>query len=326
MVIAISLLVLVTFVLAFVGIFQKKDDGSSTKLRQRLEAFKNDAPAVTAKADESSHFKTREYSGNPILSRFFGRMKGSDAMANLLERAGLPLRVGEFYIIRWVVATLFFLAPQLFGFLDPFMILVSLGLALVGYMLPVIWVNGKRNKRTTAINTQLVDLLGMVANSLKSGYGLMQSFEFASKQLPDPLGMEVRRMLREATLGLSSEQALAQLGRRLDSKDMDMVITAINIQRSVGGNLAEILENVAFTMRERERIRGEITTLTSQQRMTGIVIGLLPLIMFGLFMVMNPDYMSVLFNTTPGRLIILAAAFMEVLGYFTIKRIIAIEV
>ena len=93
----------------------------------------------------------------------------------------------------------------------------------------------------------------------------MQGFEFAGRQLPDPLGMEVRRMLREATLGLTGEQAL----NRPKRKDMDMVITAINIQRSVGGNLAEILDNVAFTMRERERIRGEINTLTSQQKLTG---------------------------------------------------------
>jgi tight adherence protein B len=169
-------------------------------------------------------------------------------------------------------------------------------------------------------------MLGMLSNSLKSGYGMMQGFEFASKQLPDPLGMEVRRMLREATLGLSAEQALAALGARIDSKDMDMVITAINIQRSVGGNLAEILEGVAHTMRERERIRGEINTLTAQQKMTGIVIGLLPVFMFLIFMVVNPDYMSLLFETTAGRLIIVGSAVLEVMGYFTIKKIIAIEV
>jgi tight adherence protein B len=154
----------------------------------------------------------------------------------------------------------------------------------------------------------------------------MQSFEFASKQIPDPLGFEVRRMLRESTLGMSAEQALHALGERLDSPDMDMVLTAINIQRSVGGNLAEILEKVAFTMRERERIRGEIATLTSQQKMTGIIIGGLPVFMFGIFMVVNPDYMSLLFTELAGRIIIIASIFLEVLGYFTIKRIMAIEV
>jgi tight adherence protein B len=105
-----------------------------------------------------------------------------------------------------------------------------------------------------------------------------------------------------------------------------MVLTAINIQRAVGGNLSEVLEKVAFTMRERERIRGEISTLTSQQKMTGIVIGGLPVFMFGIFMVLNPDYMSLLFTETAGRLILMTAIGLEVLGYFVIKRIMAIEV
>lgn len=133
-------------------------------------------------------------------------------------------------------------------------------------------------------------------------------------------------MLREGTLGMSAEQALFALGQRVDSRDLDMVITAINIQRSVGGNLAEILDNVAFTMRERERIRGEINTLTSQQRLTGIVIGALPVFMFAIFMVINPGYMSLLFTTMAGRGIMGTAIVLEILGYFTIKRIVAIEV
>ncbi len=252
-------------------------------------------------------------------------MKGSEAVALQLERGGIPLRVGEYYMIRWSIAALMFAAPLVFG-LQPFNLAVGLLLGTVGYMLPAQWVSSKRRKRTTRINAQLVDLLGMVSNSLKSGYGLMQSFEFSGKQLPDPLGMEVRRMLREATLGMSAEQALNLLGTRIDSKDMDMVITAINIQRSVGGNLAEILDNVAHTMRERERIRGEISTLTSQQKLTGVVIGGLPIFMFMIFMVINPDYMSLLFTTMAGRGIIAAATVMEIMGYFTIKRIIAIEV
>jgi tight adherence protein B len=242
-----------------------------------------------------------------------------------LDRAGVPLRVGEYYLIRWAMAGVFFLAPFIFG-ISIFNAAVGIGLGVLGYMLPAQWVNNQRNKRVNKINAQLVDLLGMTSNSLKSGYGLMQGFEFSSKQLPDPLGQEIRRMLRESTLGMSAEQALNQLGERIASKDMDMVITAINIQRSVGGNLAEILDNVAHTMRERERIRGEINTLTAQQKMTGIVIGLLPVFMFLIFMVINPDYMSLLFETTAGRLIIAGSIVMEIMGYIMIRKIMAIEV
>jgi tight adherence protein B len=327
MVIIISLMVLATvtvLVLALSG----RATLRSGHMQKRLDAFRTDSPTgeVDAESEEEGpHFRHREYSGLPILSAFFAGMKGSENVAVQLERAGVPLRVGEYYMIRWCVAGVMFLVPFVFG-ISLFNAAVGLGLGILGYMLPAQWVNNQRKKRVDRINAQLVDLLGMTSNSLKSGYGLMQGFEFSSKQLPDPLGQEVRRMLRESTLGMSAEQALAALGERISSKDMDMVITAINIQRSVGGNLAEILDNVAHTMRERERIRGEINTLTAQQKMTGIVIGLLPVFMFMIFMVVNPDYMSLLFETTAGRLIIAGSIVMEIMGYFMIKRIMAIEV
>jgi tight adherence protein B len=154
----------------------------------------------------------------------------------------------------------------------------------------------------------------------------MQSFEFAGRQMEPPIALEIRRMLRDANLGMSAEDALVAMGERIDSRDLDMVLTAINIQRAVGGNLSEILDQVAATMRDRERIRGEITTLTSQQRMTGIVIGGLPVFMFVLFMVMNPTYMGLLFTEMAGRIMLIAAVLLEVAGYFVIKRIMAIEI
>lgn len=327
MVIIISLLLLGTIVLGVLGLFGGKRAPKDV-LASRLEAFKNDPTGASTvdKSEQESVFKERRsYSGIPLLSSFFASMKGSENTALFLEQAGLPLRVGEYYMMRWACAFFFFLMPFVFG-VSAFNIGIAVLLGVVGYMVPRQWVSGRRKKRAAHINAQLVDLLGMVSNSLKSGYGLMQSFEFAGRQLPDPLGQEIRRMLRESTLGLSAEQALAALGDRLDSRDLDMVLTAINIQRSVGGNLAEILDKVAFTMRERERIRGEINTLTAQQKMTGVVIGGLPIFMFIIFMVINPDYMSLLFTTTAGRLMMVAGVVMEVMGYFTIQRIMAIEI
>lgn len=328
MVIIISLLVLSTVVLATLAVFGGKRSPKDV-LASRLEAFKNDptgAAAAAAKPSDESAFKERRsYSGIPLLSAFFGSLKGSENAALFLEQAGLPLRVGEYYMIRWACAGIFFLAPFVFGF-QLFNLGIATVLGVVGYMIPRKWVSGRRKKRADHINAQLVDMLGMVSNSLKSGYGLMQSFEFAGRQLPDPLGQEIRRMLRESTLGMSAEQALAALGARLDSRDLDMVLTAINIQRSVGGNLAEILDKTAFTMRERERIRGEIVTLTSSQKMTGILIGGLPIFMFVTFMVINPGYMSLLFTTTAGRGMMITGVVMEIMGYFTIQRIMAIEI
>jgi len=315
------------FVLGTVALFvlaMGKRESRSRFLESRLKAFRQDE---SPKADEEGADALRPkqaYSGIPLYSSLLAKL-GGPGLALQLERAGVPLRVGEFYMIRLIAAAALFLAPLIFGF-SLFNLFIALVLGVVGYMAPLKWLAGKRSKRIERINAQLVDMLGMVSNSIKSGYGLMQSMDFAAGQLPAPLGLELRRMLRDATLGMTSEAALGAMGERINSKDLDLVLIAINIQRAVGGNLAEILDKVAYTMRERERIRGDIATLTSQQKLTGIVVGGLPVFMFAVFSVMSPDYMSVFYHENIGRVILLVAAGLEVLGYFAMKRIMAIEI
>jgi tight adherence protein B len=326
-IVAIAAVVLLAVFTVIWGLLGPKAEDESA-LSKRLGAYKGvpqGAGAPKTAEEKVARLRQRSYSGLPILSTFLAQFKGSEKVAIHLERAGVPLRVGEYYMIRWGVGAIFFVIPLVFG-PSLFILGICAGMGLVGYMLPSYWIGSKRKSRMNHINAHLVDMLGMVSNSLKSGYGLMQSFEFASRQMDGPLSQEIRRMLREANLGLSAEDALNALGERVDSKDLDMVLTAINIQRAVGGNLSEVLDQVAFTMRERERIRGEIATLTSQQRMTGIVIGALPVIMFALFMVMNPPYMSLLFTELAGKAMLVTAIVLEVCGYFAIKRIMAIEV
>ena len=324
-VLVIALVVLLAVFSVIWGAFGPKATEEHGGMATRLGQYRPDYNQPVTTDEKVARLKQRSYSGLPVLSVFLSQFKGSEKVALHLERAGVPLRVGEYYMIRWGVGALFFVIPLVFG-PSLFIFAVCIGMGLVGYMLPSFYIGNKRKSRMNSINAQLVDLLGLVANSLKSGYGLMQSFEFASRQMDGALATEIRRLLREANLGMSAEDALNALGDRIDSKDMDMVLTAINIQRAVGGNLAEVLEQVAHTMRERERIRGEIATLTSQQRMTGIVIGALPIIMFALFMVMNPAYMGLLFTELPGKIMLVTAVALEVLGYLVIKRIMAIEV
>ena len=324
LVIGIAVTIFFAFVLAAMGL--RGGGRSEDPMSSRLEAFRFEGQLPQSSAPASARFKEkRSYSGLPVLSAFLSQFRGSEAIAIHLERAALPLRVGEYYLIRWGMAALFLVIPFVFG-INPFNAAIGLGLAVIGYMLPAMWVNGRKKKRITKINQQLVDFLGLVSNSLKSGYGLMQSFEFASRQMQPPIALEMRRMLRESNLGMSAEDALNALGDRIDSTDLDMVLTAINIQRTVGGNLAEILDKVASTMRERERIRGEINTLTAQQKMTGIVIGGLPVFMFAIFMVMNPGYMSLLITETVGKAMLGTAIGLQLMGYFAMKRIMAIEV
>jgi tight adherence protein B len=239
-----------------------------------------------------------------------------------LERAGLTLTAKEYLILRTGLglALTFILLLLL-----PIPLLSLLGLP-VGYFIVGSWVQRRITSRRKRLEAQLVELLQMMASGLRAGFGLIQAMEGSAEQLPEPLSLEVRRTLRDISIGSSVEDALEGLNKRVGSSDFDIVITAILIQRAVGGNLAEILDNVAHTMRERERIRGEIRTLTSQQRMTGFVIGGIPIGLGLIFALIAPDFVGLLFTDPLGRMMLGAAIVMETLGFLVIRKIVNIEV
>lgn len=239
-----------------------------------------------------------------------------------LERAGLALNPREYFILRVVVGLVL---GALALVLSPIPQLAFLA-APLGYLAVGFWLKRRIGKRTQKLESQLVELLQMLASGLRAGFGLIQALDAAGEQLPAPLSIEIRRTLRDTAMGASVETALNALNERVGSSDFDIVITAVLIQRSVGGNLAEILDNVAHTMRERERIRGEINTLTSQQRMTGYVIGGIPIGLAVIFMLISPDFMKLLFTDSLGHIMLAAAVGMETLGFLVIRKIVNIEV
>ncbi len=241
---------------------------------------------------------------------------------NQLERGGLALNAREYLMLRLgvsagVAAVLMFVLPvPLLGVLA----------APAGYFVVGLWLKRRINSRLKRLETQLIELLQMLSSGLKAGFGLIQALESAAEQLPEPLSIEIRRTLRDTAMGASIDQSLTSLNERIGSSDFDIVITAVLIQRSVGGNLAEILDSVAHTMRERARIKGEINTLTSQQRMTGYVIGMIPIGLGGIFMVISPDYMKLMFTETLGHVMLGGAVLLEGVGFAIISKIVNIEV
>lgn len=239
-----------------------------------------------------------------------------------LERAGLTLNPKEYLIARITVSLVL---GAVAAMLLPLGILGFL-VSPVGFFIVGVWVKRRIGSRTRKMESQLVELLQMLASGLRAGFGLVQAMEQSAEQLPSPISVELRRAMRDMAMGASVEQALGALNDRVGSSDFDIVITAILIQRSVGGNLAEILDNVAHTMRERERIRGEIRTLTSQQRMTGFVIGGIPIGLLIIFNLISPEFAGLLFTDPLGRLMLGAAGVMELLGFWVISKIVNIEV
>ncbi|NTW06059.1 MAG: secretion system protein, partial [Peptococcaceae bacterium] len=182
------------------------------------------------------------------------------------------------------------------------------------------------SRRLNKFNLQIGDALVVIANSMRAGYSFLQSMDLVRKELPPPISIEFNRVFQEMTLGISTEESLNNLNSRLKSDDLDLVITAVLIQRQVGGNLAEILDNIASTIRERVRIKGEIKTLTAQGKISGIIIGILPVLLAVALSLISPDYLMLLLTDPLGRAMLISAVIMEIAGILIIKRIIDIKV
>jgi len=240
-----------------------------------------------------------------------------------LARANLKLTVSEFLVTTLTVA----LVTALLASLVSRTIVAGAFFGLISLYLPRWYVKSRERKRLAAFNGQLGDTVGIMANSLRSGYSLLQAMELVSRETPAPMGEEFGRVVREVGLGLSPEKALENLVRRIDSDDLDLMVTAIKVQHEVGGNLSRILDTIGTTIRERVRIKGEIKVLTAQQSMAGYIISGLPIALAGILLLLNPTYIMRLFDTTSWYIIMpICGGLGIVLGFLAIRKIVAIEV
>lgn len=248
-----------------------------------------------------------------------------------IARADVRLRVSEYFALQVICAIL--IAFVVYFLLGQNLILAIVGL-LVGPIIPLIYINVLAGRRLRAFESQLSDTLNLWVNALRSGYSVLQGMEAIATEQPEPISKEFERVVQEVRLGLSLNQALFNMLRRVPSEDLDLIVTAVNIQREVGGNLTEILDTISYTIRERIRIKGEIRTLTAQGRMTGIIISLLPIGLAILLNIMNPDYGGqLLARESPfvlgipcGWLVLIAGGIMMLTGILIIRRIVDIEV
>jgi tight adherence protein B len=256
-------------------------------------------------------------------------------LARDIARADLRLRVSE-YLAIWTASTLGI--PLLMILLSPFVTVFSSPIvwvigAVIGFMLPRFWLGRRRAGRLNAFNRQLADTITLIANALRAGSSFLQAIELVVRETRPPISTEFGRVIREVNLGLPFDQALENMLRRVRSDDLELMVTAISIQHQVGGNLAEILDSIAFTIRERVRIKGEIRTLTAQQRMSGYVVGFLPIGLTAILFLIAPNFLAPMFRKPPavlglpaGLLLLCLAAFSMFMGFMIIRRIVDIEV
>ncbi|HNB51078.1 MAG TPA: type II secretion system F family protein [Anaerolineales bacterium] len=267
----------------------------------------------------------------PVTDWINARVEGSNAGGRISERlaqADLKLKPGE-YVALIIIAIFAGAALGYFFSRDSGnlkYVFASIG-ALVGSFLPGMYVNNQKTGRLRRFNDQLPDMLNLAVNGLRAGYSTIQALESVSKELPAPISDEFRRVVREMQIGISMEVAFENLLRRIPSPDLDLIITAINIQREVGGNLAEILDIISYTIRERIRIKREIEVLVSQVLYSGRVLALLPIGLACFLWTINPDYMNnIVEHWQCGIPLFVCGAIMIGLGYFVMTRIANIEV
>ncbi len=262
----------------------------------------------------------------PLLRGVVSGNAWSERVAMDLGQAGWNLKVSEYLLIRLCLGGVLAAATVLLAKPSGAGLLVAALMGGAGFMLPSLLLRYYRARRQNLISKQLGETLTLISNSLRSGFALTQSVELAAKQVQPPIAEELERFLNDVSLGAPTDVALQRMADRTGNYDLDMMVSTIVIQRATGGNLSEILDNVAETIRERDRLQGEIRALTSSQRFTGLVLSLYPIVLFLLFFTMAPGIWKVLFEDEFGRVLLAIAGTLQIMGMVTIRRILQLEV
>ncbi|MFY9118745.1 MAG: type II secretion system F family protein [Syntrophomonadaceae bacterium] len=255
------------------------------------------------------------------VSKIFASRSVVSKIQQQLLQAGIPLKAEEYVSICF---GLIILLPILVYLLTQNFWLTVITI-IGGAILPGIYVNHQKEVRMQLLNQQLGDALVIMANALRAGFGFQQAMDSVRKELPPPISAEFSWTLREMNLGFSTEVALESLSARVQSDDLDMVVTGIIIQRQVGGNLAQVLDNISSTIRERARIQREVKVLTAQGKLSGILIALLPLFLIAALLVLNPEYFNVLISDSRGIIMLIVAGVLEIVGFVVIRRLTNID-
>lgn len=251
------------------------------------------------------------------IANGLGRLQQGKRIELMMQQADWPIRGTEFEAILLLWGGL----VGLITFLVTLKGAMFFAGALVGILMGFALLGLRIRRRRKKFTNQLGDMLTMVANALRAGFSFMQAFELISREMDAPMGREVQLVVNEVNLGNTLESALDNMQRRVASPDFELVVTAVLIQRQVGGDLASILDTISETIAERVRMRREVITLTAQGRLSGIVLAILPFAMAGILTFIKPDYLKPLLEDEVGRIIIGIAIVSELIGIFFIKKI-----
>ncbi|HEX2425040.1 MAG TPA: type II secretion system F family protein [Actinomycetota bacterium] len=239
-----------------------------------------------------------------------------------LEQAGLPMKAGEFAAVTVVAALV---GGAVAGILLPNVIFIVIMAAAIG-VLPFVWLTRSRNQRQKKMSEQLADVLAILASSLRAGHSFLQALDQVANEIKDPSASEFHRVVSEIRLGRSVDDAMVEMADRVGSEDLRWAVMAVNIQRQVGGNLAEVLDIVANTVRERAYVQRQVRVLSAEGRISIGILSALPFGIFAYLAIVNPSYASLLFTTMMGRILLVVGGSLMAAGIFVMTRIVKIDV
>ncbi|HEX9333076.1 MAG TPA: type II secretion system F family protein [Anaerolineales bacterium] len=279
----------------------------------------NEKPQETDRDRETSGGIATEWLNRRVASSSLG-----DRVSRELARADLKFKVAEYFALIFMSTVITAVLAYL---IQPIIYSAIIG-GIIGFFLPRFYVKRQQAVRLVKFNDQLSDMLNLMVNGLRAGYSTMQALEAVSRELPAPICDEFRRVVQEMQIGIPMEKSLENLLRRIPSDDLDFVVTAINVQREVGGNLSEILDTISFTIRERVRIKGEIRVMTASVRTSGIVLSMIPVFLSLALWFVSPEYIGSFFDRGPlcGWIAVGVIVGMIASGYFVMMKIADIEV
>ncbi len=320
------LVMLGSFIFCFAYIHGQQQ--KQKQLEERLETFSH----IQRPQQRRRTFTKRKVDREALQEKFFvlvrklsQNWKGVNVRVDYdlkMQQAGWPLLGKEFQMALLLLA----LAGGLLAGLLMWNPLMGLVGAAGGILLGLVSMNIAIQKRQKAFANQLGDMLTMVSNALRSGFSFMQAIEMVAKEMDDPIGGELGEVIRETRFGTPLDKALEHMSSRVQSSDFNLVVTAVLIQRQVGGNLSQILDTISDTVEDRIRMRREVRALTSQGRASGVVLAALPIGLAAILSFVNPTYLDPLWNEDMGRMAVAGGIILEIIGFYVINRIVNIDI
>jgi tight adherence protein B len=297
--------------------FRYLTDRKADELKRRLQSLGNSEPGA------SGLLRQGKLSGMPALDGFLRSVPLSERLEKLLEQAEVGITVARLLTFSVVAAA----AAATLGVVSGFGTTMALMLLPMGGMLPFMYVLWARERRSRKLSEQLPDALDMMARSLRAGHALSSSFKMVATEMAPPVSLEFARAFEEQNLGLPFERAVAQMTTRAPkNRDLKIFAVSVIVQKETGGNLVEIIEKIAETIRQRYRFFGKLDTLTAEGRMSSYVLGALPILTGGFIGATNPSYVSLLFTTKMGNAIFTYAMISWVLGFVWMRRMAKVSI